>query len=278
MKRIIIALVKKYTSVVNEKYHLNHRYVDLKMYNQLIDFEQLFSNIKRAVQHLKNISDNLGKTFKQVSLYIKNNINIIKFILILINCYYVLDALNYNSIKNLIKYSNFDLESYIIPIDASEEEKEKIIESYLSYYKIIKLSNYDEINIIHSFNENQGYNSVCLLLLSDGRIAMTSKVNDIKVYNLLSLQADFIIKDAHTKSINNLIQLQNERVLSSSHDKSIKVWNINQNDYELEHTILEPNNNINYFLLLNIYQRIDLYIVIELTVSQFMRVILLIKK
>ena len=50
-----------------------------------------------------------------------------------------------------------------------------------------------------------------MILLSDGRLVIAT-LKEISIYNLVSLQADFIIKDAHKDTIYSLCQIQNERL------------------------------------------------------------------
>lgn len=241
---------KVYFCSYNKQYHNNHRYVDLKEYNKSIDFDTLFANIVKALKLIHSITDDLQKDYQILCKhFIQKNTNIIKFILILINCYYVIDSLNYNCITNLMNYSKFELKPYIIPLDSNEEQKKKIIEEYLSSYKIIKISAYDELTVIHSFNYYKGYSIESMILLSDGRLAIAT-LKEISIYNLVSLQADFIIKDAHKDTIYSLCQIQNERLLSSAIDQSFNIWSITQNSYKLEHTIINPNDtNLNPLLL-----------------------------
>ena len=118
-----------------------------------------------------------------------------------------------NSIQNLIEV--IELNKFNKPIDAS---KIKVI------YRV-KTQHSDKIT------------SICLL--KDKRLTSSSEDGSIIVYNK-AYQTQFHIRDRHEGAVLSLCVLRNGELVSSSFGE-IKIWRINEDDYQLIHTLSQHN-------------------------------------
>jgi len=88
----------------------------------------------------------------------------------------------------------------------------------------------------------------CLLLLKDKRLISSSKDCNINIYNNISFEKDFSIKN--DSAINFITQLKNEKIISCDFNSSIKIYILFSKSYNLIQ-IIKQNNNINKIIELN---------------------------
>ena len=73
-------------------------------------------------------------------------------------------------------------------------------------------------------------------VLNDGRFATCSYDKSIIIYNNKTFKQDLIIKE-HTGPVHYILQLSSGMLASCSGDKTIKIFNINNNNYEVFQTL-----------------------------------------
>jgi WD40 repeat protein len=88
----------------------------------------------------------------------------------------------------------------------------------------------------------------CLLLLKDKRLISSSKDFTINIYNNISFEKDFSIKN--DSAIYFITQLKNEKIISCDFNSSIKIYILFSKSYNLIQ-IIKQNNNINKIIELN---------------------------
>lgn len=87
------------------------------------------------------------------------------------------------------------------------------------------MSNFSKIKKIYTIKENIKKQNP-LLILSDGKIALSSCLRRILIINAKSYQIEITLEGHHTH-ISYLSQLENEKLLSCSYDKSIQILTLN---------------------------------------------------
>ena len=95
---------------------------------------------------------------------------------------------------------------------------------------------FDKIKITNTIQtkHSERINSICIL--KDKRLVSCSSDRSIAVYNY-SYEPQIQILNAHSGYVYTLCVSRNRVLISGSSDKMIKIWRVNQNDYELVHTL-----------------------------------------
>ena len=103
------------------------------------------------------------------------------------------------------------------------------------------LVNVDKIKESKIINEHTN-GVTCIILLSDGRLASSSKDKTIKIYNINNSYHCDMTLEGHTNSIYYICEIKTNKIVSCSQDLSIRIWSINESSYTCEHCIFQSHS------------------------------------
>ena len=113
----------------------------------------------------------------------------------------------------------------------------KTILNYYTEYHVISLDIASKS--LHNINTLTNHTDIVnsLILLSDGRIASSSKDTTIKIFNPYKKYSCDLTLEGHKDYVISLCKLDNNDIASASWDHSIKIWSITRNSYKCLYTI-----------------------------------------
>ncbi len=249
----------------NEGIHNFHSYMNLK--NNILDSEKL----KMELKNKKNYVDNFINSFKENILielkmlinkienlykkYNETNNYLFKIFLVFLNSLKEFPIVE-NYSKNIIQ-KFFDLNDLLNLNDYNYKyplnEKIERLFFYLKNENIIKLKNFKVEDMKIKYNKAIKSNINCLIVLKDGRIAVSKNENNrnIYIYEIKEKEKlnEEMILEGHNRKINYLYELKDKRIISCD-SKEIKIWTVTNFSYKCDYTINTNSHDINQIIQL----------------------------
>ena len=150
---------------------------------------------------------------------------------------------NFSAITNVLTNSSFEFHECTIDSDLpllSLETIDTIItffntKTYVSLHPVNCLSNFEIKRTLVNHESDCYINS--LMVLQDGRFVASYSDNTLKIFNQHTFDCELTMNDVHKKGVTYACQLYDGSLLTGSEDKLIKMWNIQENKYELLSTV-----------------------------------------
>lgn len=137
-----------------------------------------------------------------------------------------------------------NLINFIEKINIYYPEYDRTVENviqYLDNYSLVidSFVSISEKKTIYGHTEGV----LCLLFMSDGRLASCSNDRTIKIYNKnKNFNCDMTLF-GHTQKVSSICQLDYGRIVSCSWDRTIKIWKVFQTSYHCQYTIGDAHSN-----------------------------------
>ena len=97
----------------------------------------------------------------------------------------------------------------------------------------IDINNFSSFKQVKKISFKQNCKLSAILLLKDGRLAVSLYDNSIQIINLNTYECDMTLM-GHTSYAYHLSQLDNGSLISYAFDKETRIWTINENEYTVE--------------------------------------------
>lgn len=224
--------------------HLSHKLIsfDTKMNTNFFSFKinEGFNHINNYCLELKNIKikmllnqiNHLEYSYLAFQTVNNDKLNLLQ---IIIN--------NYKQTQNNY-YLRYNLLNFIGKINIYYPEYERTVENIIQYLDNYSLVIDSFVNITEKktiYGHTEGV--LCLLLMSDGRLASCSNDQKIKIYNMKqNFNCDMTII-GHIQKVTSICQLDYDRIVSCSWDKTIKIWKVFLTSYHCEYNIEDAHSS-----------------------------------
>lgn len=233
----------------NFEKHIQHKTTPLK---GILITTELKDKIIKGYNHITgycsdlklSVINRLNTDIKQIEnsyqIFLSTNRDILLFMALLIDNYSK-NKNNYYLKTNLMRIKDINITQLNDTIN-----KENIIKYFNEYcflsddnFYSVTIKKIKETKIIKEHTDGV----TCIILLSDGRLASSSKDKTIKIYNINnSYQCDMTL-EGHTNYIDYISEITNKKIASCSHDLSIRFWTIKEYSYTCDYCIFQSHSS-----------------------------------